>query len=361
MALFHRSETSVSDDPPAEAPTSSGVLSNGRPSAGDVLREQREALALGLDDAAAALRIKTAYLAALEAGRLDLLPGPTYAFGFARAYAEHLGLDSAEVLRRFRQEAGAFAKRPDLSLPMPLTEHSMPGGGMLLVAMILAICGYGTWYYFSTSDGPRPRRVAEVPAELLPADVDQQRAHPAGSRPTEASASPRVPARSEDKPPPPAPAGSAVVGSEPTGAVPPPPANPSPSPAPAAPQPAAASPPATVPSGTQMAALRPAPPPATKNSARRDVVPRVMIRATADSWVEIRGAGRSVLFTRTLKAGESCAVPDQPGLSMRTGNAGALEITVDGNPVPSIGGTGMVRRNVQLDPQALIAGTAVHN
>jgi len=355
MALFHRTETSVSNDPPTEALASKGLSSTGRPCAGDALRERREALALGLDDVATALRIKPAYLAALEAGRLDLLPGPTYAFGFARAYAGHLGLDTGEVLRRFRQELRGLELKPNLSLPMPLTEHSMPGGGMLLVAMILAICAYGTWYYFSTGDGPRPRRVAEVPAELLPAGVDQQRTHAAGSRPTEASASPRSPAPNEDKP---APTGAAVVGSESSSAPPAPPATPSPSPAPAEPQPAAASSPA-VPSDMQTAALLPQP--KTENSARGEAVPRVMIRATADSWVEIRSAGRFVLFTRTLKAGDSYAVPDQPGLSMRTGNAGGLAITVDGNPVPSIGTAGVIRRNVVLDPQALLAGTAVRN
>ena len=42
---------------------------------------------------------------------------------------------------------------------------------------------------------------------------------------------------------------------------------------------------------------------------------------------------------------------------MRTGNAGGLEISVDGKPAPSIGPNGAVR-NVPLDPQVLISGTA---
>ena len=46
---------------------------------------------------------------------------------------------------------------------------------------------------------------------------------------------------------------------------------------------------------------------------------------------------------------------------MRTGNAGGLAIIVDGNPVPPIGPMGGVRRNVALDPQALMAGTAVRD
>jgi cytoskeleton protein RodZ len=45
---------------------------------------------------------------------------------------------------------------------------------------------------------------------------------------------------------------------------------------------------------------------------------------------------------------------------MRTGNAGALEIAIDGKPVPPIGGIGMLRRDVALDPTELAGGTAVH-
>ena len=37
---------------------------------------------------------------------------------------------------------------------------------MLLVALILAICGYGTWFYLSTGERTRPERVAAVPPAL---------------------------------------------------------------------------------------------------------------------------------------------------------------------------------------------------
>jgi cytoskeleton protein RodZ len=47
------------------------------------------------------------------------------------------------------------------------------------------------------------------------------------------------------------------------------------------------------------------------------------------------------------------------GLILRTGNAGALAILVDGKPAPAIGAVGTLRRNVMLEPEALLAGTAV--
>jgi len=163
MALFRRLKTPfVEDLPDGEAAPPSGPRF-----AGDVLRQQREALGLDLDDAAAALRIKPDYLVALEAGRPDLLPGPTYAIGFLRAYSDHLGLDGTEILRRFKAESAGLDAKPDLAFPMPLGERSIPGRAMLLVALILVLCGYGTWYYLSTGEYSRPERVAEIPIGLL--------------------------------------------------------------------------------------------------------------------------------------------------------------------------------------------------
>jgi cytoskeleton protein RodZ len=85
----------------------------------------------------------------------------------------------------------------------------------------------------------------------------------------------------------------------------------------------------------------------------------VEIRAKADSWVQIRGPGGRVVVMRIFRAGDSFRVPDEEGLTLMTGNAGAIEITVDGAAVPAIGPFGAVRRDVALDPERLRAGTAV--
>jgi cytoskeleton protein RodZ len=74
----------------------------------------------------------------------------------------------------------------------------------------------------------------------------------------------------------------------------------------------------------------------------------------------VRGADDAIVFSRVLKSGEVYKVPAKPGLFLRTGNAGALQIAVDGKAVPSIGGIGAMRRNVALDPAELAAGSAVH-
>src|SRR6266851_5571994 len=180
MALLRRLKTPFMEDlPDGEAASPLGPRS-----AGDLLQQQRETLGLDLDEVAAALRIKPGYLAALEAGRPDLLPGPAYAIGFVRAYGDHLRLDGNEILRRFKAESAALDAKPDLAFPIPLGERSVPGGPMLLVALILALCGYGTWYYVSTSERSRPDRVAQVPAGLRASAPDQ----PSGDPPVAATA-----------------------------------------------------------------------------------------------------------------------------------------------------------------------------
>ena len=94
--------------------------------------------------------------------------------------------------------------------------------------------------------------------------------------------------------------------------------------------------------------------------ATTDGAADIVVRAKSDSWIQIRdGIARRLLVTRRLRAGDSYLVPDRPGMSLLTGNAGALEILVGGKAVPSIGGIGAVRRNVALDAERLRSGTAV--
>lgn len=377
---------------------------------GELLQERREDLGLDLDEIGAMLRIKPAYLAALEQGRTHDLPGPTYAIGFVRAYADFLGLDSEAVLTRFKTEAAGVTARPDLALPVPLGERSLPGGALVLVALIVALCGYGIWYYLSTEERSRPERVAAVPTALQPppapvakppsppppaADPDSSSQPPTqpslygAAVPLSSPATPSAPAMASGlTAPPPATGGAAPAAASPTSGtnlatgalLTPIPRNapPAPSTASAPPQPAQqvappsqalapraqpASPPPAVLQTASITAATPATTPATPAAAPAAASTsggKVSIKALGDCWIQVRGPDQSIVFSRVLKAGETYAVPQRSGLSLRTGNAGALEIAVDGKAVPSIGGIGALRRDVVLDPGELTAGTAVH-
>ena len=304
LALFQRIRTPIAQiAPEGEAPIRAGLQS-----AGDVLRQQREALGLELGEVAAALCIKPGYLAALEEGRPDRLPGLTYAVGFMRAYADHLGLDAGEILRCFRREAAGLDAKPDLSFPMPLGESGVPRGGTLLLGLILAICGYGTWYYLSADERARPERVTEVPLDLL-----------APTPPAPAAVAMRLPAAQPPRAPVSADRQPAVA------AAPAPPAFAASSAAAPAPHPQSA--PQVGPGPTAAAAAE------TPGADSAVAAPsRVVLQATAASWIEVRDADRTVLFSGVLKPGETYRVPDRPGLLLRAGNAGGLTVLVDGRP-----------------------------
>ena len=86
---------------------------------------------------------------------------------------------------------------------------------------------------------------------------------------------------------------------------------------------------------------------------------RILVRARMASWIQVRDdVGNQLLMTRLMRAGDTFNVPDRPGLTLLTGNAGALEILVDGETMPPLGPVGAVRRDVTLDVERLREGTA---
>jgi cytoskeleton protein RodZ len=82
---------------------------------------------------------------------------------------------------------------------------------------------------------------------------------------------------------------------------------------------------------------------------------RVKLRAVQESWVQVRGPDGEVLLTRVLRPGESYLVPNRDGVRMVTGNAGGLEVLLDGEVMPALGRPGEVLRNISLEPADLRA------
>lgn len=86
---------------------------------------------------------------------------------------------------------------------------------------------------------------------------------------------------------------------------------------------------------------------------------RIEVRASQPSWIQVRDeVANSMLVTRLLRPGDVYKVPNRKGLTLLTGNAGALEILVDGKEAPKIGELGAIRRQVALDPEKLLSGEA---
>ena len=85
---------------------------------------------------------------------------------------------------------------------------------------------------------------------------------------------------------------------------------------------------------------------------------RVTLQAKQDSWIQVREGPDTLLISRVLQAGDSYRVPDRPGILLQTGNAGGIDVEVDGRNLGPFGAVGAVRRDVPLNPDRLIDGSA---
>ena len=255
---------------------------------GEELRAKRLELGVTLEEVESTLKINRRYLAALEEGRGQELPGMAYALGFVRSYATSLGLDADDLARRYRDSAPA-ARRPVARQPEPEPEPRRAGGkGWLALVLLLGAGAAGWWAW---SDGMIPLG-GEGPATPPPSEVVV-----AAPRPPVAAA-PRAPVAE-------------------------------PSATPAQPSPAE---PATRPA---LPGVPPEPPEAPS---------RVSLRLSDETWVQVRdpATGQTIL-NRVFRANESFAIPRE-GLVLTTGKAQAVEVLVDGRPTRALAGrTGLVR------------------
>jgi cytoskeletal protein RodZ len=135
---------------------------------GTKLRAERERQQYSVADISGALRIQQAHLLALEEGRTDDLPGPTYAIGFLRTYSEFFGLDGDEIIRQFKREATLVPVERRIAVPEPLDEARRPGLRLALVSLVVAGAVYGGWIFLERQGLLPIEVVAEPPERLAP-------------------------------------------------------------------------------------------------------------------------------------------------------------------------------------------------
>ncbi|NNM55699.1 helix-turn-helix domain-containing protein [Acidocella sp.] len=287
------------------------------------LRSVRERLGWKLPEVAEGLRIRLPYLEAIERGDLGALPGPAYQTGFIRTYAQSLGLDPEEILRRFR-DAGSMGELPpaELKFLAPVPDRGVPAGAIALLGVVLLLAGYGLWYLHTEKERRMAAAVPSVPVQLAPLAV-----------PPKPPASPATPTPATLTPATPAAAPAVAV-------------------APAAPEPTPTAQPTT--SSTAQPAATPPSQPAATPVATPVATPDngQVILATADTWVEVSDTTGNILFSKVLHAGESWPVPDEAGLTMTVGNAGGTEIAINGKAGAPLGAVGAVLHNYALTPPA---------
>lgn len=378
----------------------------------DQLVSARLSRGLELEDVAAVLHIRLDYLQAIEEARFDDLPGPTYVAGFVRTYGKHLGLDGEELVRLYKDESGGVLARQDLYFPVPASETRRPTGRMIAIALLVVVVALAAWYVVGERDLVDLEQIPPVPDFLAETSTDDGVALAvAGSEETETAdgnidssavtgdeetgaASTDVEALFADGE-----ADSASVDdglsvspevgdvaitrqnvantseqNEGTGV--------------SADQVAAVEtePPETTDSvaidavEAEADALPPPPEPEADAVAivedgaglgeiaaatgDDDYVPRVYgrtntdsrveLRAVETSWVQIEAPGNQVLLTRVLAPGDTYRVPNSGDIMLKTGNAGGLEVRVDGELIGSLGEQGEVIKDVLLEPDSLL-------
>ena len=264
------------------------------------LKREREQRKITLDDISVATKIGTRFLAALEEERFDQLPGGIFNKGFVRAYARHLGIDENQAIADF--VAASAPSLPEISpeeppvlaaiavrVPESKRKSRDSDGipwGIVAVVLLIGALGLALWGFHSRQK-PIPRVTVSPPVtNESPTAVPQ-----------------KVPAE----------------------------------PAPATSQPAAAPAPQSAPLASVPETVSPAALPAANAGAFQ-----VLIHAREDSWVSIMADGKQI-FQDTLTAPAEKSIEARSQIVIRTGNAGALDISFNGKKLASQGGYNRVK------------------
>lgn len=275
----------------------SSPSAGGEPTAGELLKAARAANGIHIAALAAAIKVSVNKLELLEADRYHELPDLAFARALAQTVCRFLKIDPAPVLAKLPQ-SGSVAQLEHVARGLnqpfhdPGTRRDTPlldalGRPAVWLPLLLVAASIGLWL---APPGLLGGAGDEAPAAGdVPAPVVQELS------PTQSAASETVHSAPPAEPAAPAP----VVMTETA----------------AAPEPAASE--ATA--GTQPEA---APPDGS-----------LVLRARAQSWIEVQEAGGRILLSRVLAAGETVGLDGRFPMRLKVGNARDTEVLLRGQAV----------------------------
>lgn len=260
---------------------------------GEALRAEREKKGLSIQDIEKATSIRALYLNAIEDGNYSVAPGEVYVKGFIRNYANFLGLDPQQMIDLYRQsQAPAEPPETQEAAAEPAKESSVSEKMIrkrqkasswtkryIAIALIIAAGGAALWAFGGALSPAKPQADKNL-AETKPAP------------------------------------GPAVQ--QPPAAVPSPP-------------------PASVPAPTAPAKPNEATAPGT--AATKPVV--VSAKFTDRCWILVTADGKQI-FEGTPKVGDSLTWQGEREVTVRMGNAGAVDIIYNGKSAGKLGDVGEV-------------------
>ena len=290
-----------------------------------------------------ALKIRKDHLEALENDRLEDLPGTTYAIGFVRSYARHLGLDAAQYVERYKRDISGrtddHAREP---VPLPHDDRRLPQGWRIIAGGVAILLIWGAWHLLAPGSDSN-QTVPPPPVLNAPKPVAKPVLKPIVAPPQEAVPSPATstvpvingqgPAQQQASATPPPAAGSKMPATQ---------ATPVSAASPVATSPVSVSPQ----SGAAVPAVG-----RTLGMMNRNA--RVILRMRADGHLVVRSGDGQILLNRDLKAGDSYRVPNMQGVTMASDNGGAIEVSLDGTTLGRAGPPQEGLPQLSLDPQSL--------
>ncbi|QDL92497.1 DUF4115 domain-containing protein [Paroceanicella profunda] len=344
---------------------------------GDELRGERASLGKSLLDVQRDLKIKAAYIDAIENCDASVFPNRGFIAGYVRAYARYLGLDAEETYCRFRDESGFRGVNSDLAgmsgnrpassggsarsisdemlrksrfarpVAPDISFAALSGlGSVLMLALLIAGLGYGGWYLLKDIQrigfapiAQAPDVLDELSTPIAPEQVDSASGAPSATSQRDIALSEIYAPRLEAPKIEPRDGPIAAIDPNRIGHFAPhilPGAPGMPGALADAGDPPLPGLPETVVAAAE--AATPAPEPVA--------APEVSVYARENAWVRVYLPNGTVMFEKILSPGESYQVPDDlDGPLLRAGNAGAVYLRVGAKVFGPLGkGTGVAKQ-----------------
>ncbi|MHB8880304.1 MAG: helix-turn-helix domain-containing protein [Thermodesulfovibrionales bacterium] len=257
---------------------------------GSILKKRREELGLSVQEVSVLLKIRKEYLSAIEEDLFDKLPAPVYTMGYIRSYARHLNVDPTEIIKVYATQLPP-PKTDATIMPVILdADRKRPKQFYLAVGLLVVLAGI----IFGLKVLRSPDRIKQ------------------GHAPTAAPAVPPAPL-AEKKP---------VLVKKPVAQQP----ALKPMSRPQAPQEKPGMPPPDKPSPSKETAAGSQAPPQKKDLHRLTIV------AVDTSWIYVKFRNGKYQ-EMTLQPGQTKEWFFLEGATLRTGNAGGIQVSLDGKEV----------------------------
>lgn len=294
-------------------------------SLGPYLRGLREAKGMSLDDIARSTRVGRRHLEALESDTFSELPAPVFVKGFIHAYCEFLDCSSDEALGLYRETTGEAAA-PHGPLRPLLAPRSRRAGPLAISIILFVALGLSL---FALRLGLQSSR-KETATVSTPAKEEAPKAAPPKATQSAGKAG-------ADAPGPPALVETPAAPVAPTAV-----ATKAPSAEPAAPV-----------TSTPSPAL---PPPAASTAEAKPGSHHLVVRAIEPTWLRVQ-VDEGQVAEELLQAGAVREWNATRRFTLTIGNAGGVELDLNGKRMPSLGAKGAVIQRLVLPQESAGAGS----